>query len=215
MGGGTNDTSSTNRTLTPMERQGHLASMLSTLTGDTPDNYYGFVMNADEINKNGANALSKLGYTAPTKSDPGAAKQLSGGDYNALERNILTSLTTPMEKQQKLAMEGINQNAAKRGIWSSGLVMQDENDQTDNYNAQLKAAAAQAAAQRYQLESGDNSATNTYNLSKSAQDNSLAMENASREYNAKWAPANYLKDAYNATGGSFSQGSSGGWNFSV
>jgi hypothetical protein len=174
-----------------------------------------WIENPNYVAARTSNVLKVADYEAPAVSSPGEAQRLSNGDYDALERNIMTAMTTPMEKQQKLAMEGINQNAAKRGIWSSGLVMQDENDQKDNYNAQLRTAAAQASAQRYGLESGDNNATNNYNLSKSAQDNSVAMENAIRTYNAKWAPANYLKDLYHGTGGTISSSSGSGFSANI
>lgn len=267
MGGGSNSSSSSSRPLTPEERtQGFQAGMANmanaspglfnktTLPGNDPyvnvQDYEGnwvqqpnpnYVPARDSYTINSPQyqtpAYQTSNYTSGQPIDPGSAARLAGGDYNKLEQSILESRTAPLDYAFKKAQAGVDNDAAKRGVWSSGLAIQSQHDLVDRFAPELRAAAADANTARIGAEQADNNAMNTFNMSRAglltnanlaesaqknsfnqteaAQKNSFNMENANRKYNSAWTPLNYLKDLYNGTGGTISSGSGGGWNFSI
>lgn len=111
-------------------------------------------------------------------TDPGAAKTLTGGDYNALQDSLTKGYTAPLDAAKTTDIRNYNDSAAKRGVWSSGLALQGENDINKAYAPQYESAGAQATNKRYDLQSGENQNLNQYGLS------TALMENASNQSNA-------------------------------
>jgi hypothetical protein len=216
MGGGSNSSQSSSRPLTPGERLGAFAGGLAPLSGVSPafDNE-GRITNYDAITAGANQRLDGMKYNSPEYTSAGGPRTLGDGDYDRLEQSMLTSRTEPLKYALSQAQSGVNDDAAKRGVWSSGLAMRSENDLAARFAPQLRAAAADASTARYAAEAGDNSAVNQFNLTEAAAKNAYDMENANRRYSSQWAPANYLAGIYNGTGGAVSSGSGGGWNFSI
>lgn len=200
VGGGSTSSSSGSKPLTAAQRYSGLAGALSALSGQEPEfDKKGNVINPGGIVSGSMDMLNALGdYEAPVY------KGLADGDYDRLEQEMLASRTAPLEALYNRSVRDVDNDAAKRGIWSSGLVMQGQNDLTEKFAPEFRAAAGEAAAARLAAESQDLAQKNTFDL-----------ENANRVFNAKWTPANYLKDAYHGTGGTISTGSSSGWNASI
>jgi hypothetical protein len=137
-----------------------------------------------------------LGYDAPEY------QALEGGDYDALERNIITSRTAPLDEAWRKSRETINQDAADRGLWSSGVPIKNEQDfYAQNFIPAYQQAGADAAVQRYGMQQQDLQNRNSAN-----------MENAQREYEAPWRFLDYGQGLYNQTGGVLSSGGSSGWS---
>ena len=213
LGGGSQSSSNTSRPLNAAERYSALAGALGALSGKNPKFSGGEVSNADEIINAASKKLMGLGsYDAPQTYDPGAAKTLTNGDYNKLQSDLLAGNTAGLDRAKSLDLQNTDSAAAKRGIWSSGLAMKAANDVSERYAPQYAAAGANATQQRYNLQSGDNQAANTYAANRSQLMAQQAQANSQNQYNAKWAPYNFLKDTYNGTGGTISNGSSSGWN---
>lgn len=235
MGGGANSSSSTSRPLTTAERFGNFAGSLASLsaTAVRPEfDKAGNIINPEDVVNTGRAGIGELSaYNTPDYFkaqivDPGNAKRLAGGDYDKLEQSLLTSRLEPLQYAVNKAITGVDEDAAKRGVWSSGLALQGKSDVLSKVAPELRAIAGDASAARLLAEQGDNNTENSYNLNRaqglnqgaqfdSAQRNSFEMENANRRYNAGWAPANYLAGVYNGTGGQVSNGSGGGWNFNI
>ncbi len=154
-------------------------------------------------------------YQAPQYSDPGAAKTLSGGDYDRLEQSILQSRTAPLDRQYALDREMLDESLAKRGIWSSGLAARAQNDLSERYAPAYAQAGGEATAQRYGMQSGELANLNNYALQQAGARNAYDMENANRLYQSLWRPADYLAGLWNGTGGSVASSSSFGFNVAV
>jgi hypothetical protein len=137
-----------------------------------------------------------LGYTAPEY------KALNNGDYNALEQNIIQSRTAPLDEAWRKSRETINQDAADRGLWSSGVPIKNEQDfYAQNFLPAYQQAGADAAVQRYTMQQQDLQNQNSAN-----------MENAQRQYESPWRFLDYGQGLYNQTGGVVSSGGSSGWS---
>ncbi|MDD2898996.1 MAG: hypothetical protein PHI31_09815 [Desulfuromonadaceae bacterium] len=133
--------------------------------------------------------------------DPGEALRLAGGDYDRLEQNLITSRMSPLQQAIARQYEMTDQEMADRGIYASGIGAQSKNRTfARDYLPQINAATAEAIAQRYGLESGDNNATNGFNLSRasnltSANLTQSAAENAFNTAAAERANAIALANA--------------------
>jgi len=189
-GGGTSGGSSTTP-LSGAQRANLYKSALSVFAKTNPEMF----------NKNGT--INAPEYQAPEYS----GQRLSQGDYEKLQTDMLKGNTAGLDYAKNIDMRYVNDDAAKRGVWSSGLAMQGEKDISNAYAPSYAKAGGDATAARYAAEQSDNQFD-------SGQRNSFEMENANRLYNSEWAPANYLKDVYNGTQGTIS-GGGGGWNFSI
>lgn len=171
--------------------------------------------------------FTEAGYTDPGAfTGPGNAKTLSGGDYDRLERSIVGSRWAPLMRSKELDREALNQSLADRGIYSSGLAVESENDLAERYAPQFAAAGAEAAAQRYGLQAQELQGLNQYNLSSSDMANqyrlntaNMANQYAANEaarrtafdqqqadqiYRSNWAPLEYLQNLWSGTKGSLS-----------
>lgn len=151
-------------------------------------------------------------YQPPEYASPGEARTLSGGDYDALQQSIYDSATAGLSAFEERERERVNQDAADRGIWSSGLAMQAQDDVTDTLAQYYKQAGADAATQRYQLQSQELEGLNNYNLQESSQQNSFNQGNASSEYESQWRPLDYLAGIFAQGSGTISSGSSSQWS---
>ena len=187
-GGSFSTNTSTSRPLTAGERSESFNAGINNITSTMP-------------------AWAGMGtYNAPQ------FQSMTGGDYDRLEQNILTSRVAPLVSAYQTQAGRLDSDLAKRGIYSSGAATQAQNDLTGSFLPQLTAAGAEAATQRYGLQNQELSALNQYN-----------MENANRDYAAKWRPADYMSGIWNNTGGVISSGSQvsqgggsdGGWNFTI
>lgn len=216
MGGGSNSTSSSSTPLNAEQRASTFAGSLSAISGVAPTyDKAGNITNQDAITQGANKTLGGMKYQAPTYVGAGTAQQLNGGDYDKLQSQLTTGYTAPLLQAKATDLTNNNSDLAKRGIWSSGLAVQSEDQINKAYAPQLANAGAQATAQTQTLKQQDLKNVNDFNLSSSAQANSFGMANAQQNYNSAWAPANYIQGSYNGTGGAVSQGSGSGWNFSV
>lgn len=145
--------------------------------------------------------LSQLPYAQYTETAP---RTLSGGDYDRLEQSIVESRTAPILRQYTLAKDRLNEDLASRGIWSSGLATRAEGDLYERTLPVLSAASGEAAAQRYGLQAQELGRTDA-----------MRGEEASKAYDSKWRPLDYLAGIYNNTGGAISSSKSSGWNFNI
>lgn len=175
---------------------GGSGSSSQPLTGD---------QRADILNKGVAaisqnlNALPFGGYTSPTYQ-PG----MVAGDYNTMQQQLLKGGEAGLDYAKGKDLEAYNNDAAKRGIWSSGLALRGENDINAAYAPQYAAAGATAAGQAANLSQQNSAAQNAFN-----------QANAQNQYNASWAPLNYLQGIFNQTGGTISNSSSGQGSLSI
>lgn len=161
-----------------------------------------------------ANNPTKINYNDPGNAqwasftDTGDAKTLSGGDYSALENAIYNSRTAGLGRQEQVWRKAADEDLAKRGIYSSGVAARTQNDITERLAPQYQQAAAEAANQRYNLQSNElgqlnqfaqNRANqaNTFQLSDAAQNNQYALARADQGNSFRMADANRL-DNYGA-----------------
>lgn len=196
MGGGAQGSDSSSRPLTAAERTEIFQAGLSNITNNT-------------------GLFNNLAYQAPEYVSAGDAKTLTNGDYDALQSALLKGTTAGLDYSKNKDVNNVNNDAAKRGIWSSGLAMQGINDVNNAYSSAYEKAGANATQQRYNLQSNELNNLNNYNQTSAAAENSAKMENANRNYNSSWAPYQYLMSLYNGTGGQVSSGSSSGFNFNI
>jgi hypothetical protein len=138
----------------------------------------------------------------------GDARLFNNGDYDKLQADVLRGNTAGLDYAKTNDLRGVNNDAAKRGIWSSGLVMQQEKDLSNAYAPAYAQAGASATQQRYGLQAGDNAAYN----SRSEFNRQFAADQAKQQYESKWRPADYLAGMWNGTGGTISSGSTSGWS---
>lgn len=232
MGGGTTSSDSNSRPLTGPERANVYSSALGELYSSAPgllnksetaaqgpryitDEYGGQYENPDYKPGRSTYALNAPSYEAPSYVASAAPKTLSGGDYEALQRAELQGNTAGLDYAKSKDLQNFNNSAGAKGIWSSGLALKGEGDIKAGYAPQYEKAGADATAQRYGLQSGENQAVNAFNQQESGARNTFNANNAQQNYNSKWAPLNYLQGMWNGTGGAISNGSSGGFNFNL
>lgn len=142
------------------------------------------------------NAMPWAAYEAPNR------ETLSGGDYNRLEQNIVTSRMAPIQSAMDRRFRDIDQSMSDRGLYTSGLPDQAKNRvMAENFLPAITQAGAEAATQRYGMQSAENQAGNTFNL-----------ENAKQKYDSDWRPKEYLQGLWNGTGGTISSSTGGGWS---
>lgn len=110
--------------------------------------------------------------------DPGKAQQLSGGNYDALQAAIFDPQARDIAERQGLASQAVNEDLARRGIFTSGAGVQASNDVAKEFERQRQDAASNAAALRYNLQAGDVAQANQYALGRSAQGNQSNQFNA-------------------------------------
>ncbi len=139
------------------------------------------------------------GATTETVSTPtGPALPFAAYDpwsADALYASMLQSRMAPLVRQETLQRQNLNQDLANRGIWSSGIAGQLQNDLSEKL------------APSY-LQAGGEAGTAAYNA---------ALQEKQAAYEGLWRPLEYLLGLYNQTGGVFSNASSSGpsgWQFS-
>lgn len=237
---GSNESTSTSRPLTGAERQDAYYSGISSMFGSQgPTKTYGEFLagmvtdNRDPNNANNqahyqnylasretANASAKtvsdmlgsLKYTSPKYTAAEPAKTLTNGDYDRLETNIFQSRGAPLLRQFMVDSEALDADLNKRGIYSSGLAVRAQNDLRERYLPQYRAAASEAAAQRYGMQSDELEQLNARAVAEANARNAFAMDNAGKEYDSQWRKPDYLAGLWNGTGGAISSGVSGGWS---
>lgn len=148
-----------------------------------------------------------LNYSAATS--PGVAKTLTGSDYDALEQSLYNSQLAGIDTAVKRKNEDINQSASDRGLWASGVPIANQHEfYADYVLPAYQKAAADAATQRFQLQSGENQMLNNYNMAGAQ----LATDKEKSAYETTWRPADYWQGVWNGTGGIISNSSGGGWS---
>ena len=171
-------------TLSPEQRTAQWNNALQLFTSASPTSFQNGQMNTPT-------------YNAPT------AKTLSNEDYSALEQSILNSRYAPLDRQKSLDAQSLDSSMADRGLWSSGLALRAQNDLNERYAPQYAQAGADAATQRYGLQSAENQNLNTFNTTQ-----------AQNTMESQWRPFDYLKTLFDSTQGqTSSQQSSGGGGF--
>lgn len=190
MSGGGQSSSNTSRPLNAQERNDIYQAALSQLGGKMPD----------------------TGYAAPTYADPGTAQTMSGGDYAALEQNILASRMAPITAAMADERTRTDQSLSDRGLWASGIAEKAQQDVTKNFLPSITQAGADAATQRFGMQASELAGLNQFALNKTQAQNAFDMENANRRDNSNWRPADYLAGLWNGTGGTIGSSSSSGWS---
>jgi hypothetical protein len=128
-------------------------------------------------------------FNAPQYVAPEFAS-FEGGDFGRLEEAIRTSRFAPLERIQELERERAEQSITERGLYTSGLAEEAQQEVTERFLPQFAAAGAEATTARFGLEAEDIAARNVFQA-----------EQAAREYESRWAPLRYLQELYGATGG--------------
>lgn len=178
------------------------------LTGAERADIFNWGMGSVEKGQN-SNVFANTQYNAPNYNQA-SYQGLSGGDYDAFEQALYQSQISGLSDYETQARENADQDAANRGIWSSGLAMQNQNDITDKFADNYQSAGANAAAQRYMMQQQDLAGQNQFNQNNAAMENTFNQGNAQQQYAAQWAPLEYLMGMYNQTGGAISSSKSSG-----
>lgn len=169
--------------------------------GDNTSSTTSMPLTSSQMAKRYQTALSNINpeyqqYEAPTYQG------LSGGDYDALEQSLYNSQATALDKAWNTRSQDMTQSMADRGLWNSGQVDKALNQTYgEEFVPQYQQAASNAAAQRYQLQAGDLSNQNQFNLT-----------NAQQNYEDDWRKLDYQAGLWNNTGGVISSGNSSGWS---
>ena len=163
----------------------------------------------------GSNRLIAPQYRTPGYVYTGVPRTMSGGDYDRLEDSIVSSRWAPLQRYEQIARERTDEDLNKRGIWSSGLATQAQGDVTEQFIPQYAAAGAEAAGQRYGLQSQEQQFLNQLTAQEAARETAYRQAEAQQKYASQWAPLEYLMGLYNQTGGAISSGKSGGFNFAI
>lgn len=192
--GSSNSGSSSSRPLTGAERSDIFRYGMRDIYGN---------MNNPNLN---------IDYVAPEYQGSGDYQSLAGGDYDAFQQSLYDSSVAGLGQFEKEARMNADQDAANRGLWSSGIALANQNDITDSLADTYAKAGAGAATARYSLQANDLAAQNAWNQQEAAMLNNMAMENANREYASQWAPLDYLQGTWNGTGGVISNQKQGGWS---
>jgi len=161
------------------------------------DIYQGGV--SDIAGTQAAGTLNTPSYVAPTYQ-----QGMTTGDYTSMTDQLTKAGEAGLDYQLANAQKAENNDAAKRGIWSSGLVAQQDKDLQASFAPQYAAAGATAAGQAANLSQTNATAQNAFNQS-----------NAQQQFQSGWAPLNYLQGIYNQTGGAISSGGSGSGSISI
>lgn len=140
-------------------------------------------------------------YESPDFVQLGVPQTLSGGDYDRLEQSIVNSRWAPLQRYEALDRQRLDEDLNRRGIYTSGVAAEAQNDLSERYLPQYTAAGAEAAAQRYGLQSNENQMVNALAAQEAAAANAFNLENANRDYSSKWAPLQWLQQLYAGTAG--------------
>lgn len=192
---GSQGSSSTSTPLTGAQRAEAYQSGLSNMFG----------VSAADFKKQNPTAMP--GEYTPT-ANAGAARVLNNGDYNKLQGDVLAGNTAGLDYAKNKDLKEADNDAAKRGVWSSGLVLQSKKDIDSAYAPAYAKAGGDATSQRYALETADLAAQNNRDATNAA----FTADQKNKQYESKWRPADYLAGVWNGTGGTVSSGTSGGWS---
>lgn len=129
-------------------------------------------------------------------------------DYDALQGDLTKGYTAGLDYAKNKDTEGVNNDLAKRGVWSSGLSQRALENVNATYAPQYARAGADATNARYGLQMQDLS---MYNQGVANQ-NATKMQVADKQYESKWRPADYAAGIWNGTGGVVSSSNSSGWS---
>jgi hypothetical protein len=116
---------------------------------------------------------------------------------------------------ETLQRQGVNQDAADRGIWSSGLAMQAQTDLSEALAPQYASIGSGATQQRYALQSAEQQALNQYAIDDATKRNAFNVNQATQNYASDWAPLQYLQQLYSGTGGNVGADNENSMNFGV
>jgi len=139
------------------------------------------------VTKPGVLTVPDAEYQAPT------IERMGEGDY----AKVQAGLEAPIQRQQDLALRQNDQAMSDRGIYTSLNALRSNDSTREAYAPQFAGTAVTTA----NLKAGDISAANQ-----------AAMENANRQYESKWRPADYKAGIWNGTGGTISSGGTSGWS---
>ena len=174
---GTNATSSVSMPTTAVDR----ANLYDAFMSSKYNNIYGtqqqglnMSSQVPQFSPYDQNTTLDAQYTGPTDfkgqyADPGTLgdtyQRLSNGDYNALEAALLKSNTAGLDQAWADRGGQIEADMAKRGIWRSGAPLTAKSQAySKEFAPQYTAAAANAASQRYGLQSAENTAASQAKL---------------------------------------------------
>lgn len=146
-------------------------------------------------------ALNPPQYDSPGYAEAGNPWTISGGDYDRLEQSIIDSRWAPLQRYESQVRQQTDEDLNKRGIYSSGVATQAQGDVTEQFLPQYTASGAEAATQRYGLQSAEQAMLNQLAADDAAKRNVFNLEQANRNYASAWAPYEYLAQLYNQTGG--------------
>lgn len=140
-------------------------------------------------------------YETPEYQSPGEYKGIAEGDYQALQDALIKGYTAPLDAAKARDLESYNADAARRGVWSSGLALKGEGDIQEAYAPQYASAGGAATGQRYNLQTADLTSRNAYDLAAANAANAFNQSNVQNRFSAGWAPLNYLSGLWSGTGG--------------
>jgi hypothetical protein len=158
-------------------------------------------------------SIMPQGYTAPTYASARSPQMIQGGNLNTMQKQMTAGYTAPLDSAKATDLKNYNSDAAKRGVWSSGLALQGENDINKAYAPQYANAGAQATNATMGIENSQLQAANSLNQQNAGAQNTFNLANAQQGYQSNWAPLNYLQGIWNGTGGTIGSGSNMSMNF--
>ena len=163
----------------------------------------------------GSEKLLAPQYRTPGYVYTGAPRTMSGGDYNRLEDSIVSSRWAPLQRYESQVRDRTDEDLNRRGIWSSGVATQAQNDITEQFLPQYTAAGAEAAAQRYGMQSQEQQFLNQLTAQEADRETAYRQAEAQQQFASQWAPLEYLMGLYNQTGGAISSGKTNQFNAAV
>ena len=168
---GSNSSSSSSRPLTGPERASSFGWGLSSMFSKAEDNEKanGWGRYFQQVAPGYSSAYTRTMPDAERLrfTDPGEMSLRSSVDYDRLEQSIIESRLAPLRQFEQRQREALDQSLADRGIYSSGLAVEAQNDLSRELAPTISQAANEAVTTRYGFEQGDNQSANQYQLGRS------------------------------------------------
>jgi hypothetical protein len=119
-----------------------------------------------------------------------SAKLLSAGDYEKLQNALYDKRALGLDRDLEEALKYNNEMLNNRGIWSSGIAQESDNNLNLDFGIERDRALADAIAQRYAFEQADNSMANQIAMANAANATQAGIANAGYQTQAGLANAN-------------------------
>ena len=207
---------------------GNVGGGLTTYAGATggTGGAGGSTTTPNKINNTGESTVGSYREASPYK-------QMTAGDYDALQKAIYEGSTAGLKQQEQAWRDQSNQGLANRGVWSSGIAERAQNDITDKLADAYTQAGSNAATTRYGMQQQDLQGLNSYNqntanaynnyqlgyggytnalqqindsyaLNRAQLLNNAAANQSNAYWGSQWAPFQTLAGVWNGTAGTLS-----------